>query len=556
MSSVLVSVSNGTHQLYDLSSRTLLSSYRDTNPATLRCVTPVSAEVCRGTPPMPYTFVSGHSGAASLSQFIWGQETPLYRCAVSESLSSLVSSRDGTLLAGGGASGRVYLWDSATGELLREWQAHYKAVSTLAFTACASLLASGGLDSVVHCWDVGSLLDVSSGLPTTSSVGIGIGSGSGSGAGAPPPSPVASWSGHAQAVSHVCFTPHSGLCGGPAASRLVSASLDRTVRWWDVASRRCLHTITLPTGVSCLASDVTGGAWYAGGLDGVVYVLGVGGERGGGASSCSGSGSGSGGSSGSGSGSNWSAFSGFHTAAVTSLAVSPDASVVVSGGDDGAVRLWSVGSGQQVGALSSPVNAVAGGGSGGAAAPPPGGGNPSSSARPSISSVSIMPVKPPGVGGAGRGSGSGSGSGHPHHHHLAASLPTPVPLKKHALFGGLGGGSGSGGGGGGGGGGGEGPGKVSILRLLAVAPGEVRDEEGGQAIQYALFNAPAATVPVGVVPAGGVDARGVPPPARGDGGGDNEEMAALRERVQVLEGENARWKAVAGKLLEKQKGGQ
>ena len=34
---------------------------------------------------------------------------------------------DGWLCAGGGLSGRVYLWEVSSGALLRAWDAHYKA---------------------------------------------------------------------------------------------------------------------------------------------------------------------------------------------------------------------------------------------------------------------------------------------------------------------------------------------------------------------------------------------------------------------------------------------
>ena len=43
------------------------------------------------------------------------------------------------------SSGRLYLWEVATGELLRTWDAHYRAVSTLAITTGDAYLISGGL---------------------------------------------------------------------------------------------------------------------------------------------------------------------------------------------------------------------------------------------------------------------------------------------------------------------------------------------------------------------------------------------------------------------------
>ena len=244
--------------LWDLRSSTVLCAYKDSGTPSLRAVASVPSAVCRGQPPWPCTFAVAQSGLASVLQYSWGQDSPLYRCAVSEPLCALAASPDGSLLVGGGASGRLYLWESSTGELAREWQGHYKAASCLAFTPCGSLLASGGLDGVAHCWDVAGLLDVSS-------------------ASSAPPSASATWAGHTMALTHLAFTPLSGLSGSPAASRLVTCSLDRSVRWWDVASQRALHTATLPTGATTLCPDSSGGTWFVGCLDGSIHVLGGGG---------------------------------------------------------------------------------------------------------------------------------------------------------------------------------------------------------------------------------------------------------------------------------------
>ena len=430
-----------------------------------------------------------------------------------------MASQDGSLLAGGGASGRVYLWDNSTGELLKEWQAHYKAVSSLSFTTCGSLLASGGLDSIVHCWDVEALVDVSA---------------PGGAVGGRPPSPVSTWSGHSQIITHLLFTPHCGASGCPASSRLVSASLDRTVRWWDIASGRCLHTVTLPTGATALACDTSGCNWFAGGLDGVIYVLG--------ASSKVAKAN----------------FSGFHTSAVTSLALSPDSDTLVSGGDDGSARIWSVSTLQQVGMLHANLQGgtskVVGGSGGG------GGGSSSSSSssksigidasRTSIAGLVILPIRPPtlrGKTGLVVGNGDATTNTTSAWMSLVNSLPTPPPLKKHAaLYQG-----------------GETAGimdgnvmdvsspgfsKVSILRILSTACGE-GNFEGGGSVQHCLQQqlGHGAGIPSVLSTPSQSSFNSLPPTSQ------ETELVSLRERVALLESENTRWKAVANKLLEKQR---
>ncbi len=488
--------------LWDVQAQTVISAYKDGGVPGLRCVVSVCAEVCRGQPAWPSSFALAQSGVASVSQFSWGCDTPLYRCAVSEPLSALAASRDGTLLAGGGASGRLYLWDTSTGELAKEWQGHYKATSCLAFSPCGALLASGGLDGVAHCWDVCSLLDVSS-----------------SSGGGAPPSASATWSGHSMALTHLAFSPLSGLAGGPAGSRLVTASLDRTVRWWDVATQRCLRTAALPVGATCLCPDGTGSTWYVGGLDGGIYVL----------SGAAGSGSGGGGPSGA------PGVLAGHTAAVTCLAVTVDGDRVVSGGDDGTVRVWNAASRAQIGTIGG-VSAAA------AAA------HSSSHKRTSIAALVLLPTRPPALqqqhraGLASSGAAGGGGAVH-------APLPLPpvAPLRKHLAFSAAGAGAVGG------------DGRLAVMRIRASGDLHKDSKATTGALREALHilqsiqgsggagsgepAVPSAQQPPASLEGGSGDA--------GGGAAAAETEATLRERVAALEAENARWKAVAGKLLGK-----
>jgi pre-rRNA-processing protein IPI3 len=48
-----------------------------------------------------------------------------------ERLTSVAASPDGMFLAGGGVSGTLYIWETASGRLLRSWPAHYKVGSQL-----------------------------------------------------------------------------------------------------------------------------------------------------------------------------------------------------------------------------------------------------------------------------------------------------------------------------------------------------------------------------------------------------------------------------------------
>ena len=51
------------------------------------------------------------------------------RSFVAERLAAFASSPDGTTCAGGGISGSIFVWDTASGRLLRTWPAHYQVSS-------------------------------------------------------------------------------------------------------------------------------------------------------------------------------------------------------------------------------------------------------------------------------------------------------------------------------------------------------------------------------------------------------------------------------------------
>ena len=59
------------------------------------------------------------------------QDQVLQRCFAAEPVLALAASPDGAHLAGGGASGALYLWETASGRLLRSWPAHYQVLSCI-----------------------------------------------------------------------------------------------------------------------------------------------------------------------------------------------------------------------------------------------------------------------------------------------------------------------------------------------------------------------------------------------------------------------------------------
>ena len=82
-------------------------------------------------------------------------------------------SRDGTLIAGAGQSGAVYIWDALSGDLKAQLPGHRNIANDVAFSPDGSFLVSVGLDPWARIWDVGSTSLIAE-LPTGASYGVSV----------------------------------------------------------------------------------------------------------------------------------------------------------------------------------------------------------------------------------------------------------------------------------------------------------------------------------------------------------------------------------------------
>ncbi len=190
-------------------------------------------------------------------------------------------SRDGRSLLSGEASGLIRQWELASGQELRQFTGHSSFVTDLAVSPDGKLLASASWDKTARVWELNSGREIHK------------------------------LTGHTDVVGAVAFSADGRT--------LASGGWDKSIKIWDVASGQLRHTLRgheerladlafSPTDNNFLASagwDATIRFWQcATGTESGVW-------RG-------------------------------HADKVKALAFSPDGKSLASGGDDEAIRVWSV----------------------------------------------------------------------------------------------------------------------------------------------------------------------------------------------------------------------
>ena len=181
-------------------------------------------------------------------------------------VSALTISPDGRRALAGGSDRVVRLWDLETGQLVQAFAGHREAVTCVAISADSATGVSGSLDGTVRLWDLEDGREVCVFEGHRGRVNAVLFAG--------PPGDVVSagedralhlwdgWGRRARAVlagHRLAVTSLAVLEEG----RVVSGSLDRTVRSWDVSRGRLISVCRVEGGVQALARGSAHRLWVA-----------------------------------------------------------------------------------------------------------------------------------------------------------------------------------------------------------------------------------------------------------------------------------------------------
>ncbi|XP_037466808.1 protein ROOT INITIATION DEFECTIVE 3-like isoform X2 [Triticum dicoccoides] len=95
--------------------------------------------------------------SAPIHYYHWDKPQVAVKSFPAEPIRALIADPEGNYLIGGGVSGDIFFWEVASGELLVRWHAHYRDVRCLALYDM--LLVSASEDGSIKIWDLLTMLD-------------------------------------------------------------------------------------------------------------------------------------------------------------------------------------------------------------------------------------------------------------------------------------------------------------------------------------------------------------------------------------------------------------
>ncbi|KAF5316035.1 hypothetical protein D9619_006353 [Psilocybe cf. subviscida] len=228
--------------LHDIQTGATLASFKQTNAG------PRSLAVLESKNTHGGLLFASQPDKSILNVYNFQKDQISLKIVLPEKLTCVALDHRGDFFAGGTAAGRIYLWETASGILYNAWDAHYRQVDVLRFSNDGAALVSGSDDSGVSVWSVSRLLD-----EDTQNEHV---------------VPYCTLSDHTLPVSDI-------LCGAGLfpECRILTSSVDHSVKLWDISSRSLLTTFQFPQPISHLAWDVTERFFFAASAEGSIHQM-------------------------------------------------------------------------------------------------------------------------------------------------------------------------------------------------------------------------------------------------------------------------------------------
>ncbi|KAH6824676.1 Transducin/WD40 repeat-like superfamily protein [Perilla frutescens var. hirtella] len=239
------------------------------------------------------------STSGSILYWSWNKPQIEVRSFPAEAIRPIACNSQGTYIAGGGISGDIYFWEVATGKLLKKWHAHYRAVTCLAFNDDQSLLFSGAEDGCLRVWSLFLIFDTARREEARN---------------------LFEYSFHEHSLRVTDVKTGYGGCN----AIIVSASEDRTCKVWSLSRGKLLRNIVFPSIIDVISIDPGEHVLYAGGRDGKIYIAALNAPV----------------AHNNNYGPHIIGSLSEHGKSVTCLASSADGFLLVSGSEDGMIRVW------------------------------------------------------------------------------------------------------------------------------------------------------------------------------------------------------------------------
>ncbi|KAK9478756.1 WD40-repeat-containing domain protein [Lipomyces japonicus] len=181
-----------------------------------------------------------------INVYSFTKEGPMQKLHVPEKLTCLAASRSGKFLVAGTATGKIILWEIASGTCFAYKEAHYNAVSKIAFSYDDAVVYTVGENRLMS-WRVIDLInkvDVSE-IQPIATVGV-----------------------HGSEITDV----HVGY-GTALDSRVYTVSTDRSCRVWTGQFLKLITTFVFASPIYSVVVDPAERAVYTGSEEGTIYLV-------------------------------------------------------------------------------------------------------------------------------------------------------------------------------------------------------------------------------------------------------------------------------------------